>query len=112
MDKEKINELINEDYKPLVYLKSNKDYTKMLLKTKLEKENSDIVYPVYYNHVKKLLNNNQLKFIEYYNIAKNLKFNKLVELNIKSKNLTLNKHEMSTLTMHKAIKKMQYLEQK
>ena len=112
MNKEKINKLINEGYKPLVYLKSNKDYTKMIIKTRLEKENCNIIYPVYYNHVKKLLNNNQLKFIKYYNIAKILRFNELVELNIKSKNLTLNKHEMSILTMYRAIKKMQYLEQK
>ena len=112
MNKEKLNQLTNQGYKPLVYLKSNKDYTKMILKTRLEKKKCDIIYSVYYNHIKKLLNDNQLKFIEYYNIAKNLKFNELVELNVKSKNLTLNKHEMSILTMYKAIKKMQYLEQK
>ena len=97
MKKEKISKLINEGFKPLIYLKSNKDYTKMILKTKLEKKDCNIVHPVYYNHVKKLLNEEQIKFIEYYNIAKNL---------------TLNKHEMSILTMYRAIKKMQYLEQK
>ena len=112
MKKEKIKQLTNEGYKPLVYLTSNKKYTKMILKTRLEKENSSIIYPIYYNHVKNLLNNNQLKFIKYYNIAKNLKFNELVELNMKSKNLTSNEHEEAILIMHKAIKKMQYLEQK
>ena len=112
MKKEKISKLINQGFKPLIYLKSNKDYTKMILKTKLEKKDCNIVHPVYYNHVKKLLNEEQIKFIEYYNIAKNLRFNELVKLNIKSKNLTLNKHEMSILTMYRAIKKMQYLEQK
>ena len=111
MDKQKVTQLINEGYKPLVYLTSNKNYTKMIIKTRLEKENSSIIYPIYYNHVKNLLNNNQLKFIEYYNIAKNLRFNELVELNIKSKNLTLNEHEMTILTMYRSIKKMEYLEQ-
>ena len=35
MKKEKISKLINQGFKPLIYLKSNKDYTKMILKTKL-----------------------------------------------------------------------------
>jgi len=111
MNKDKINKLIKEGYRPLVYITSDKKYTKMILKTILQKENDSVIYPVYYNHIKNLLNKNQIKFIEYYNKTKLLKFNDIVDLNIKSKNLTLNEHEMYLLTMYKSIKKMEYLEQ-
>ena len=83
----------------------------MILKARLQKKSCDIIYPIYYNHIKKWLNDDQLYFIKYYNIAKNLTFNELVDLNIKSKNLTLNKHEMSILIIYRSIKKMERLEQ-
>jgi hypothetical protein len=111
MNKDKINKLIKEGYKPLVYITSDKKHTKMILKTILQKENDSVIYPVYYNHVKNLLNKNQIKFIEYYNKTKLLKFNDIIDLNIKSKNLTLNEHEIHLWTMYKSIKKMEYLEQ-
>lgn len=109
MNKKEINNLINEGYLIKVCLKSNKKYDKMILKTYLKKDNS--IYSIYYNHIKKLLNTEQIKFIEVYNEVKLLSFSDLVNLNIKSKNLTLNKKEMCLLTMYKSIKKMEYLEQ-
>tara|TARA_R110001583_G_scaffold129743_1_gene281590 strand:- start:4233 stop:4571 length:339 start_codon:yes stop_codon:yes gene_type:complete len=112
MNKIRMNELYNQGYKPLVYIKPNKKYDKMILKTILQKENENVVYPVYYNHVKNLLNEAQIEFIDYYNQAKLLRFNDLVELNIKSKQNTINKQEMAILIMYKSIKKLEYLEQK
>ena len=112
MNKIKMNELYNQGYKPLVYITPNKKYDKMILKTILQKENENVVYPVYYNHIKNLLNENQIEFIDYYNQAKLLKFNDVVELNIKSKQNTLNKQEMAILIMYKSMKKLEYLEQK
>ena len=112
MNKIKMNELYNQGYKPLVYITANKKYDKMILKTILQKENENVVYPVYYNHVKNLLNENQILFIECYNQAKLLRFNDVVELNIKSKQNNLNKQEIAILIMYKAIKKLEYLEQK
>ena len=94
MNKIKMNELYNQGYKPLVYITPNKKYDKMILKTILQKENENVVYPVYYNQ------------------AKLLRFNDVVELNIKSKQNNLNKQEMALLIMYKAIKKLEYLEQK
>tara|TARA_R110002074_G_scaffold327057_1_gene497529 strand:- start:315 stop:665 length:351 start_codon:yes stop_codon:yes gene_type:complete len=111
VNKDKINKLIKEGYKPLVFMTSDKKYTRMVLKTILQKENDNVVYPIYYNHIKNLLNENQIKFIECYNKVKLLRFNDIVDLNIKSKNLTLSDHEMYLLTMYKAIKNLTYLEQ-
>ena len=112
MNKIKMNELYNQGYKPLVYITPNKKYDKMILKTILQKENENVVYPVYYNHIKNLLNENQIEFIDYYNQAKLLRFNDVVELNIKSKQNTLNKQETAILIMYKSMKKLEYLEQK
>ena len=112
MNKEKINNLINDGYYPKVYLSSDKKYTKMILKTILINDDSNIVYEIYYNHYKKYLNKDQLNFIEYYNKSKLLKFNDIVNLNIKSKQNILNKDEMGLLIMYKSIKNMEYLEQK
>jgi len=112
MKKDKIRKLIDEGYKPLVYLTSNKDYSKMILKTILQKNNSNIVYPVYYNHIKTILKKHQLEFIDSYNKAKLLKFSDIVELNIKFKNNTIDKNDMKLLVMYRAIKNMDYLEQK
>ena len=42
MNKEKVNELYNQGYKPLVYIKPNKKYDKMILKTILQKENENL----------------------------------------------------------------------
>tara|TARA_R110002020_G_C15819279_1_gene732984 strand:+ start:173 stop:511 length:339 start_codon:yes stop_codon:yes gene_type:complete len=111
MNKKEINNLINEGYLIKVCLKSNKKYDKMILKTYLKKQDENIVYPIYYNHIKNLLNKNQINFIDIYNKVKLLRFSDLVNLNIKSKNFTLNKEEISLLTMYKSIKKMEYLEQ-
>ena len=38
MNKNKINQLINEGYSPFLYLASNKNYTKMILKARLQKK--------------------------------------------------------------------------
>ena len=112
MKKKQFKNLINNNYKIIVLLQSNKNYNKMILKTILINNENNIVYEIYYNHFKKYLNKNQLNFIEYYKKAKLLKFNEIVELNIKSKENTLNKDEMALLIMYKAIKNMEYLEQK
>lgn len=111
MNKTKLNNLINKGYKAKLILKANKKFTNMNLQAILEKQDCNIIYPIYYNHIKTLLNKNQIDFINNYNLAKNLKFNDLVDLNIKSKNFTINKQEMQLLTMYKAIKNKKYLEQ-
>ena len=111
MNKDKINKLIKEGYKPLVYITSDKKYTKMILKTILQKENDSIVYPVYYNHIKNILNKKQLIFIDSYNKAKNMKYNNFVELNIKYNNNNINYEDMKLYVMYKAIKNLTYLEQ-
>ena len=111
MKTDKINELLESGYKLKVYISPNKNYNNMLLKTIFEKEDSNIVYPTYYNHVKKHLNNNQLDFISNYNSAKNLSFSDDVELNIKSKTNTLSREDMQLLVMRKSIKNLEYLEQ-
>ena len=112
MNKNKLNKLIEKGYNPLVYLASNKDYNKMILKTRLQKEGCNVIYPIYYNHCKYLLNDNQLIFINTYNKVKLLRFNDIVQLNIEFKNNTITKENMKLLVMYRAIKKMEYLEQK
>ena len=82
MNKQRLNELYNQGYKPIVYITPNKKYDKMILKTRLQKENS--VYEVYYNHVKSLLNQDQIKFIDCYNKIKLLTFRDKMELHVKS----------------------------
>ena len=109
MNKIKMNELYNQGYKPIVYITPNKKYDKMILKTRLQKENS--VYEVYYNHVKSLLNQEQIKFIECYNKIKLFTFRDKMELNIKSKQNKLNEQEMYVLVMWRAINKFEYLKQ-
>ena len=111
MNKTKLNNLINQGYKVKLILKANKKFTNMNLQAILQKQDCNIIHPIYYNHIKTLLNKNQIDFINNYNLAKNLKFNDLVDLNIKSKNFTINKQEMQLLTMYKAIKNKEYLEQ-
>tara|TARA_R110002074_G_scaffold394858_1_gene582617 strand:- start:327 stop:650 length:324 start_codon:yes stop_codon:yes gene_type:complete len=107
MNKIRMNELYNQGYKPLVYISPNKKYDKMILKTILQKENENVVYPVYYNHVKNLLNENQIFFIECYNKAKLLSFRDLLEINGKT-----DRNSVGLYTMYKSIKKLEYLEQK
>ena len=111
MNKDKINKLIKEGYKPLVYITSDKKYTKMILKTILQKENDSIVYPVYYNHIKNILSKKQLIFIDSYNKAKNMQYNNFVDLNIKYNNNNINYEGMQLYVMYKAIKSLTYLEQ-
>ena len=111
MKQDKIKELLKNDYKIKVFTIPNKQHNKMLLKTILTKKDCNIVYPVYYNHIKKYLNNNQIEFIDNFNRAKNLSFSDDVELNIKSKNNTLTKKDMQLLVMRKSIKKLEYLAQ-
>ena len=111
MNKDKINKLIKEGYKPLVYLQGNKDNTRMLLKTILINKNSNIVHPVYYNHIKNILSKKQLIFIDSYNKAKNMQYNNFVELNIKYNNNNINYQDMQLYVMYKAIKNSTYLEE-
>ena len=111
MKKDKIKELLKNDYKIKVFTIPNKQHDKMLLKTILTKKDCNVVYPVYYNHIKEYLNNNQIDFINNFNKAKNLSFSDDVELNIKSKNNTLTKKDMQLLVMRKSIKNLEYLEQ-
>ena len=111
MNKDKINKLIKKGYKPLVYLQTNKDNTKMILKTILTSKNSNIVYSVYYNHIKNILSKKQLIFIDSYNKAKNMQYNNFVELNIKYNNNNINYEDMQVYVMYKAIKNLTYLEQ-
>ena len=112
MQKNKLNKLIKEGYKPLVYLQGNKNNTRMVLKTILTSKDCNIVYPVYYNHIKNILSKKQLIFIDSYNKAKNMQYNNFVELNIKYNNNEINYENMQVYVMYKAIKNLTYLEQK
>ena len=111
MKKEDINTKIKEGYKIKVFLASDKKYTKMILKTMFFKEDTNIVFTVYYNHVKKLLNNNQLNFIESYNTVKNWSFKDKVEMNIKFKDNKETISDIANRIVFKAINKMEYIEQ-
>jgi len=108
---DKINKLVNENYKIKVFLAPDKKYTKMLLKTMFFNEDTNIVYPVYYNHVKKLLNDNQLKFIESYNTIKNWAFKDKVDMNIKFKDNKESISDIEKRIVYNAINKMEYIEQ-
>tara|TARA_R100000231_G_scaffold102201_1_gene75972 strand:+ start:94 stop:387 length:294 start_codon:yes stop_codon:yes gene_type:complete len=92
----RINELIKDNYKIKVFIKLNNKY-KMNLKTWIYKDNK--CYEVYYNHVKKFLNNNQLRFIKAFQTANKITYKELISAN------------MDVKTMHSAIKKREYLEQ-
>ena len=111
VNKDKINKLIKEGYKPLVYLQANENNTRMILKTILINKNSNIVHQVYYNHIKNILNKKQLIFIDSYNKAKNMQYNNFVELNIKYNNNNINYEDMQLYVMYKAIKNLTYLEE-
>lgn len=105
MNKEKLNELVNKGYKAKVYIKPNKNYTKNSLSCMLISNSSDIVYPVYYNHIKSILNEQQIEFINLFKKAQNIAFNDRVELNIKLKQNILTVEEIKLLTMYKEYKK-------
>ena len=113
MKKERVKELINEGYKIKVFTYPNKKYDKMILKTALIKNLTeyDSLYFVYYNHVKKFLNKNQLNFIETFQRVKMFTFDNEVDLYVKDKKNTLNKTEHESLTMLKSFRKMECLEQ-
>ena len=111
MKKEQVKKLINEGCQIKVYIKPNKKYDKMVLKAALINDDERQFYTVYYNHVKKFLNKNQLNFIAAFNRVKNFKFSDKVDLTIKSKNNSLNKTEYENFIMLKSLNKMEYLEQ-
>ena len=111
MKKEEITKLINEGCKIKVFTTPDKNYKNMILKTALINDDERQFYTVYYNHVKKFLNENQLNFIETFNRVKNFKFSDKVDLNIKSKNNTLNKTEHENLIMLNSLNKLEHLEQ-
>ena len=107
----KINQLIKDNFKLKVYLSSDKNYNKMILKTLFYNKNTDIVYPVYYNHVKKHLTKDQLYFIEIYNTVKNFTFSDKVDVNMKYNNNKETEKDIAIRVMLKSITKKEYLEQ-
>ena len=56
MRQEKINQLLKDNYKIKVFIKINDKSNGMILNTWIHKNTN--CYQVYYNHVKKYLNNN------------------------------------------------------
>lgn len=97
MRQEKINQLLKDNYKIKVFIKANNKRSGMVLITWIH--NNNYCYQVYYNHVKKYLNNNQLRFIKAYQQAKKISYKDLLSA------------DMDVKTMHSAIKKLEYLEQ-
>jgi hypothetical protein len=111
MQKDRIQQLINEGFKIKVFIAPNKKYDGVKLNTVLFSEDSNVVYPVYYNHIKEFLNPEQLVFIDTYNTVKKWTFREDVEMNIKFKGLTETKEDIQNRIVRKAIKKLEYLEQ-
>ena len=111
MTKDRAKELIDQGFKIQVSVRPNKKYDAVKLSCLLRSDNTDVVYPVYYNHVKSWLNDDQLRFIELYNTVKNYTFRDDVEINIKHKQLKETKEDIEVRIMRGAIKKLEYIEQ-
>lgn len=111
MKKEKIEELLNSGYEIKVFISPCKKYEKGILSTLIEKEGESIVYPVYYNHVKKYLNQNQVEFIDTFNRVKNWGYREQVEMNIKSKSNNESKQDIQNRLIFRAINRLEYIEQ-
>ena len=84
MKKEQVKQLLNEGCRIKVYTTPDNKYKKMILKTALINESNNNIYFIYYNHVKKYLNEKQLNFINVFNRVKNFNFRDKLELNIKT----------------------------
>ena len=97
MKKEKIKELLIDNYKIKVFIKINNKINGMVLKTWIH--NNHYCYEVYYNHIKKYLNAHQLRFIKTYQKAKNISFKDLIA------------SDKDVKKMYRAIKSLEYLEQ-
>ena len=97
MRKEKIDQLLKDNYEIKVFIKINNKSSGMVLNTWIHNNNN--CYEVYYNHVKKYLNDNQLRFIKAYQQAKKINYKDLLSA------------DMDVKTMYSAIKKLEYLEQ-
>lgn len=114
MTKEGAKQLIKGGYKIKVFIAPNKKHNASKLTCRMYKidgENIESVYDVYYNYVKEHLNSEQLKFIDLYNKVKNYTYRDAVEINIKKQSLTETKEDIETRVMYSAIKKLEYLEQ-
>lgn len=105
MKKAKLQKLLAEGYKAKVYLQDGK------LKAYLYKEGTNEVHPVYYNHVKSILNEYQKDFINAYNRVKNYAFRDDVEMNVKYQAHKETTKEIQLRVVRTAIRKKEYLEQ-
>ena len=110
MTASKIQDLINQNYKIIVCLMPDKKYTKLTLKTLLKSDQNDLIYQVYYNHVKKFLSSSQIENIELYNKVKNLQFSEKLALNIVSKKLVANEYQIKQITLLQSMREIKYLE--
>jgi len=110
MKKTEIQSKLNEGYKIVVCLTPSKDYTKLILKTYLKAEFTNVIHSVYYNHCKEHLTESQLNNIELYNEVKNLSFRDKVYLNIASKQGSANEDQIKKITMLQVLKQKTYTE--
>ena len=62
MNKEKQTELLNQGFYIVVSTVANKQYDRMIIKTWFKSDSTNQVYPVYYNHVKNHLSDQQKTF--------------------------------------------------
>lgn len=111
MTTEKIQEKLNQGFFIKVQLVPNKKHDAMKLQTLLLSNETNVVYPIYYNHCKSFLNNDQIDFINTYNNVKNWAFKNDVEMNVKFKSLSESNEDIKNRVMRTSIKKMEYLEQ-
>ena len=104
MKKDRLTQLTNEGFKLRVYLQGGQ------LKSYLHnEEKTNVIHPVYYNHAKSVINEDQKVFIKTFNEVKSYTFREDVEINIKHKGLKETKEDVRRRVMRKAIKKKEYI---
>ena len=110
MTKSKIKDLINKGYKITVCLQPNEKHNKTILKTWLKNNNTNVIYPIYYNHCLEFLNTEQKRLIQLYKEVSLYQYRDKVELNIKSKKDIVSRETLEKIVILKSINKIEYLE--
>ena len=112
MTNDSIKNKLEQGYKLELWLKPTKKYDKLTFKTMLIKreDSKNLVYFLNYHHAKKFLTAEQIRIKNIYDQVKNIQFNELVNLNVKSQKLELTREETEILVMYKSIKKIESIE--
>jgi hypothetical protein len=105
-----VNEKIKEGFKIVVCLTPNKSYDKLILKTYLKSSGTNVVYSIYYNHVKKLLTTSQINNIDLFYEVKNFSFRDKVELNVAMKQFKNTEKQLRQSTMMQVLREKKYTE--